>query len=218
MQLDLGCNRIRFMNHPLSYYSDGHHLIRITSGLLSGFEGYIIRISRNKCLVTSIGGITVAINGINRESFENVDEYVRQSLGLRKIVDCDGNTCLEDEKCLFKPQNQLDIIAIAECLQQRISQARVCREKGDYEDATSILLDLLKKTGTWLKTTDKISKSYKTKDILIVCRDAYKTLLLIENDERISVSARRSIEEKRQLIDDIFPNFAFEMIMQNKNV
>lgn len=97
MQLDLGCNRVRFMPHPLNYYSDGHYLIRITSGLLTGFEGYIIRISRNKCLVTSIGGITVAINGINKDSFENVDEYVRQRLGLAltNTSDCVDNPYLK---------------------------------------------------------------------------------------------------------------------------
>lgn len=103
MQLDLTHNRIRFMPHPLSYYSDGHSLIRITSGLLSGFEGYIIRISRNKCLVTSLGGITVAINGINKDSFENADEYLRQRFGSNKAVDCADNPCHELEESVLKP-------------------------------------------------------------------------------------------------------------------
>lgn len=64
-------NRIRFMPHALSYYSTGHPLVRVTSGVLSGFEGYIVRISRDKCLVTSVGDITVAIGGIHKETFEN---------------------------------------------------------------------------------------------------------------------------------------------------
>lgn len=70
--------RIRFMPHTLGYYSEGNPLIRITSGLLAGLEGYRIRIARDKCLGTSIGGMTVAIGGIHRDSFENLDEYVRQ--------------------------------------------------------------------------------------------------------------------------------------------
>lgn len=77
MQLDVGRNRIRFMPHSMSYYSEGHQLIKVTSGPLVGFEGYIIRISRNKCLVTSLGGITVAINGIDKDSFENVGDHER---------------------------------------------------------------------------------------------------------------------------------------------
>lgn len=65
------------MPHSFDYYSVGNPLVRITSGILSGLEGYRIRISRDKCLVTSIGGMTVAIGGIYKESFENLDEYVR---------------------------------------------------------------------------------------------------------------------------------------------
>lgn len=71
MQFDLGRNRVRLMPHPLTYYSEGHSLIRVTSGLLAGFEGYIVRISRNRCLVTSLGGLTVSISGISKETFEN---------------------------------------------------------------------------------------------------------------------------------------------------
>lgn len=65
--------RIRFMPHPLEYYSVGHPLVKITSGVLDGLEGYQIRISRNKCLITTMGGLTIAIGGVYKENFENVD-------------------------------------------------------------------------------------------------------------------------------------------------
>ncbi len=64
--------RIRFMQHELEYYAEGHQLVRIVSGPLAGFEGYCIRISRDRCLVTSLGGITISIGHINRETFENI--------------------------------------------------------------------------------------------------------------------------------------------------
>lgn len=67
--------RIRFMQHPIDYYSTGHPLVKITSGILDGVEGYQIRISRDKCLVTTMGGLTIAIGGISKENFENIDEY-----------------------------------------------------------------------------------------------------------------------------------------------
>lgn len=65
--------RIRFMPHSFDYYSEGHALVRITSGPLAGLEGYCIRISRDKCLVSAIGGMTIAIGGIHKETFENLD-------------------------------------------------------------------------------------------------------------------------------------------------
>lgn len=79
MQLSqINPHHIRFMPHSFDYYSPNHALIKITSGVLTGMEGYCIRIARDKCLVTTVGNMTVAIGGISKESFENVDEYIRQ--------------------------------------------------------------------------------------------------------------------------------------------
>lgn len=69
-------DRIRFMPKPFYYYSDGHVRIKITSGVLSGMEGYIVRISRNRYFVTSIGGLTIAISGVHKETFENSVEFM----------------------------------------------------------------------------------------------------------------------------------------------
>lgn len=75
MQLSsLEPDRIRFMPKPFDYYSPGHVKVKLTSGVLSGMEGYIVRISRNRCLITSVGGMTIAISGIHKETFENADE------------------------------------------------------------------------------------------------------------------------------------------------
>ena len=74
-------SRIRFMLNPISHYridkNNGkpHPLLRITSGLLKGFEGYVIRINRDRRLVMAIGDMTVAISGIHKENFENVNDY-----------------------------------------------------------------------------------------------------------------------------------------------
>jgi len=69
--------RIRIMPHPFDYYSKGNTLVRITSGPLAGFEGYCIRISRDKCLVSTLGGMTLAIGGIHKETFENLDQCAK---------------------------------------------------------------------------------------------------------------------------------------------
>ena len=65
--------RIRLLLHPLTHYADGNTKVRITSGFLSGLEGYIIRIDRDRRLVMDCSGITVAISGIHCEKFEVVE-------------------------------------------------------------------------------------------------------------------------------------------------
>ncbi len=66
--------RIRFLSHAFSYYAEGNRMVRITSGVLEGLEGYLVRIARDRCLVTSLGGLTVSIGGVYKESFENMEE------------------------------------------------------------------------------------------------------------------------------------------------
>ena len=121
--------RIRFMPHSLGYYSTENTLVRLTSGPLAGFEGYRIRIARDKCLVTSLGGMTIAIKGIHKDSFENIDEYVRQRrIRLQERirfpkVDLSINQS-KIEACFFMPQNQLDILIIAKKLNHWITMAK----------------------------------------------------------------------------------------------
>lgn len=62
---------IRVLEKPLEYYSEGNRKVRVVSGILKGTEGYIVRMSREKCLVTALGNITVAISGIIKESIED---------------------------------------------------------------------------------------------------------------------------------------------------
>lgn len=74
---------LRLLEHSFEYYSTGHFLVRVTSGLLSGLQGYIVRISREKSLVIALGNMTVAIRGITKECFENIDEYLSVCNGTK---------------------------------------------------------------------------------------------------------------------------------------
>ena len=67
--------RIRFLLHPFHYYARNRILLRITTGELAGLEGYVIRIDRDRRLVMSVGGISVAIAGVHAEKFEEVEPY-----------------------------------------------------------------------------------------------------------------------------------------------
>ncbi len=66
--------RIRFLMHSLDYYAKGRPLVRFTSGILHGCEGYIVRIDRDRKLVMQIGDMTVAIGNVHKEQFENIDD------------------------------------------------------------------------------------------------------------------------------------------------
>lgn len=62
-------SRLRIMPHPFNYYATGHTLVRMTSGEVSGLEGYRFRIARDRQLVVNVDGIAVAIGGIHKETF-----------------------------------------------------------------------------------------------------------------------------------------------------
>ncbi len=65
--------RLRVMPHVIEYYAGGHRMMRIASGPLAGFEGYCVRIARDRCLVTTLGGITVSIGGVHGEELVPAD-------------------------------------------------------------------------------------------------------------------------------------------------
>ncbi len=209
MQLDMGRNRIRFMPHPLDYYSEGNVLVRITSGLLRGFEGYIIRISRDKCLVTSIGGVTVAIKGIYKESFENVGEYVR----LRRMQQHIGDGCGMDvggcrdgiSKCFFSPDSQLDMMVMAQSLQQYVDRARGSLEKGRCGDAAEIALTLFAEVGVRYPSMSVAGKGCDVKVILDVCRDAGGLLASIAGDDGLPEDFRHEVDAEMRALAGKYP-------------
>lgn len=73
--MKLGSSQIRFMLKPISEYAKGNPLLRITSGIFEGLEGYVVRIDRDRKLVMAIGDMTIAVSGVHKESFEKVEDY-----------------------------------------------------------------------------------------------------------------------------------------------
>lgn len=152
----VGTNRIRFLSHSLDYYATGHPLVRITSGQLAGFEGFQIRISRDKCLVTSLGGLTVAIGGVSKETFENIGEYVQMR---RKEQEKEARppraplTPLQQEmdRSLFRPQNQLDVLVLARSLDTWLARAGTALQMRRYRQAAEMALFLLERLGAYVQ-------------------------------------------------------------------
>jgi hypothetical protein len=65
--------RIRILLNPIEYYAEGNVKLRVLTGILKGQEGYLIRINRDRKLVIEIGDMVVAIGGIHKEQFEEVN-------------------------------------------------------------------------------------------------------------------------------------------------
>lgn len=146
--------RIRFMPHSLDYYAAGHPLVRVTSGLLAGFEGYYVRISRDKCLVTSVGGMTVAIGGVCKETFENVEAYVSLRRSQQEgTAGTAGLTPTQEAvgRCFFRPQSQLDLLALASSLTPWVELAERHAREGRYPEAAKVALIFLDEAGRHLR-------------------------------------------------------------------
>lgn len=145
-------SRIRFMPHSFDYYSSGHVLVKVTSGVLTGMEGYHVRISRNKCFITTLGGVTLAISGLTKETFENVEDYVhsrRLSQHIKGKVEQQAVMSYEDEVscCFFSPKTQLDLFSIFRSLDFWMVKAGQFYRSGHLSEAVEIILSILEKTG-----------------------------------------------------------------------
>lgn len=208
--------RIRFMPHPFDYYSTGNPLIRITSGVLAGLEGYRIRISRDKCFVTSIGGMTVAIGGIYKENFENLDEYVRlrrEHLKPAKDSSSLSYTPLQQEidRCFFTPQNELDVMAISSNLVSWITRMQVLLKKKQFDDSVEIALFLLEEIGSRFLAVYTELGSEPMTEILSQCREADSVLLSVMKSPDVSVDLKEIVATGRESLAIRFPFLAIEL-------
>lgn len=217
MQLSrLDINRIRFMPHSFGYYASGHTLVRITSGILAGLEGYQVRIARDKCLVTSIGGMTVAIGKVSKETFENVGEYIRQrqQTQAENKVSCDAElTPLQQEinKCFFLPQNRLDIIAIAGCLDSWLNKAHLFVKVKKLSDAAEIALFILEEIGSRFQSVYDSPQIGSFKELTEICTDAVCILTGIETHPDSSAELIQQIEAGKQSLTLRYPFLPIEI-------
>ena len=208
--------RIRFMPNPFDYYATGNTLIRITAGPLAGFEGYRIRIARDKCLVTSLGGISVAIGGIHKDSFENIDEYVRQrrkQLQEKKYLPDVTLTPIQTEidTCFFTPQNQLDILAIAESLSHWIIKAKSLKSVKDFDGAVEITLFILEEIGSRYPSLYGNPQIGDFKELDVICHSADSILKSLLESEDVSVDLKEIVETEKQSLVIRFPFLPIEI-------
>lgn len=66
--------RVTFLRDPFEKFARDHVKLRVLTGIFAGYEGYIVRIDRDRQLVFDFGGHAVALRGIHKENFEEVRE------------------------------------------------------------------------------------------------------------------------------------------------
>lgn len=63
---------VRIMEHPISYYAEGHKLMRMLTGILKGHEGYVIRKNGDRKFFMPFGKKSIAISNVHKELYEEV--------------------------------------------------------------------------------------------------------------------------------------------------
>ncbi|MDO4931808.1 MAG: hypothetical protein Q4E63_04020 [Prevotellaceae bacterium] len=148
--VDSDPSRVRFLLKPLRHYADGNTRLRIVSGFLKGFEGYIIRIDRDRRLVMDIGGMTVAISGIHGETFEVVRDDIPTAVRTETVRQKDRHlTYLQQriDDSLHVPSTQSDMNTVAENIELWVERASVYQAKGLMAESREILFFLLEEIG-----------------------------------------------------------------------
>jgi len=178
---------------------------------LAGLEGYIIRIAREKRLVTSIGNMTIAISGINKESFENAEEYVnlRKEQQGEKVFPNTATFTPEQirvNNCFFEPQNRIDVLAIAKSLDKCILQAESLIMSHEYVKAIEIAVCILEEIGCRMFHDGKQMRVDRIKDVInAMCNNTIRILSTIETLPGISAEIKERIDTERQSLFIRFP-------------
>ena len=63
---------ITLLRDAFEKFAENRVKLRLLTGPFAGHEGYIVRIHRDRQLVVQLGGITIALRGVHRETFEVV--------------------------------------------------------------------------------------------------------------------------------------------------
>lgn len=207
-------NRIRFMPHAFGYYASGHTLVKVTSGLLAGFEGYLVRISRDRCLVTSMGGMTVAIHGVCKDTVENAAEYARQ----RRLQQ--GNIGLSDsgvdsyhadiENCFFRPYNELDLLVIAQSLDQWVMKSGYLLLAGNYREAADILCFMLERVGHYLAPIYGNHHIGNFEDIVFLVQKIDRLLSSMSSNSDIPSDLREYVLSEQRSLAIRYPFLSFD--------
>lgn len=200
--------RMRIMPHPIGYYSAGYPMVKITSGILDGVEGYQVRISRDKCLITTMGGLTIALGGVSKENFENIEEYTNiDPERYRELRQCseliNPVPFSEISRNISRASTPNSIKTASNDLDCWLQKSEFYIADSAYEKAFHILKELLHEMGSTLRKTVKTDLS----EIYAVCIRASKMLKVMTIDLEIEAGLRNEIKEEMKILAERYPAF-----------
>jgi len=206
----LNPTRIRFMPHPLGYYATGHTMVKFTSGPLTGMEGFRIRIARDKCLVTTLGGMTIAIGGIHRDSFENADEYVRQrreQLLNTPAESTPKRSAIQEEisTCFLLVENNLDLLVVAASLKPRLLRAWQNVRQKRFDDAVEAAVAVIDEMGSRFSTLLSKFRPADYADLADAARESKEILQAIQSNPDASTDLKELVEEELESLAIRYP-------------
>lgn len=71
---------VTFLRAPFEKFAKDHVKLRVLTGAFKGYEGYIVRIDRDRQLVFNFAGYAVALRGVHNEDFEVAEENWNKSV------------------------------------------------------------------------------------------------------------------------------------------
>lgn len=217
-------SRLRFMPHSFDYYSSGHTLVKVVSGVLAGLEGYIVRISRDKCLVTSMGGMTVAIKGISKETFENVAEYLsmrkKEQSEYSQLSEVEGDSVFISDlkRCFIIPESRVDILAMAGSLDKWILKAEYQILTGNLIDSSEMLMFMIDEIGKCIFAIYDKFKKDMYKELETLCSDALGLLMSIVGNSDISENLKSYINNGLDKIREKHPYLPLSPVPIDSNL
>lgn len=175
-----------FSVNDSSFYSIGNDLIRVTSGIMKGLEGYIIRFSRDRKLVVKIENKVIVFEHGFREEKERVDEYSGIAEQLLKGQNL-FTLALEEQRDLLDivsaPVSMDVLLKISHILRSSVSKIRLFLEKKEWFETAklmtrNLLKDIYRYSNKHLSSTEKGDYvRYLRKEFIKISKDLWDEYL-----------------------------------------
>lgn len=160
--------------------------------------------------------MTVAISGIHKENFENLDEYVRQRRELLKSGKDSSFVPLtplqqEIDRCFLTPRTQLDVMAMTAALVPWTTRVKSRLREKDFDEVTEIALFLLEEVGSRFCALYNDPRIGDMGNILTVCREVDDALLSVMGSGDVSTDLKEIVESGRESLAIRFPFLPIEI-------
>lgn len=197
---------VRFMLHPISHYAEGHTLVKVTSGILAGQTGYVVRLHGDRCLVTTLGNHTVAISGVHKDSIENASQYMRER-GYSQDAEMPTTYQEEQKGALFLcPDNPMDILALENLMGIWTSSINLLLNRGEYPKALLVCFTILQRMAINYQRIGQQLRGEYTRHIMRQASVLWHMLMAFIAEGDIPDTTRQRIIQECDSFKERFPH------------